>query len=114
MSSHCANSFSNSVLDLVGSLGVVEKRNMLLPRQAHKQQQAPLGCNVKHPTGRRRIQADRVDARGGHQREIALDNFPRVIFGAVALRAKWSVRDAFDIKLLIASPEEFASDSRTG
>ena len=86
---------------------VVEKSDVLEPRQAHHDAKAVPRRFVEQVAPRRRIRADGVDAEGRHHPEVFGDALRTGELVAVCVRRKRSVRDAFDEKALAPGAQKF-------
>jgi hypothetical protein len=87
---------------------------VLLPGEPDEDPEAVAERQVEQPPGRDRIDAQGVDAMGGHRREIALDRHRVVAFGAVGSGAERAVGHAADEELLALDVQELSIRARPG
>ena len=73
-----------------------------------------LSGDVKEPTRRHSVCPHRVDAVGGHEREIPVDILRLVILAAGFIRAERPVSHAPHIQFGIPDEDELAAHVRTG
>src|SRR6266571_7257281 len=92
---------------------VIEKGNVLFPRQAYHDAKAMLLRSIQKPAWRYGVSADRVQVVSGHLSKVSLDSFWAAILAAILARAKWAIRDAPDVQLLIPHKDEFALHARS-
>src|ERR1043166_5232653 len=94
MSGAAPHALADALLDVPGTLEILEEGNVLLPRQAHEHPQAALPRFVEQPTRRLRVCANGVYALLPHLREVPLHNTRVVILAAVRSRTKRAVGHA--------------------
>ncbi len=85
---------------------------MLRPREADDDPQVVASRRVEHGGRRRRVRANRVDARCRHRGEVLLDAFRIGVLAAVGVRREGAVRYALDEKPPPVDLEELPVDPR--
>ena len=87
---------------------VVEKRDVLRPRQPDHDAQPVARGRVEQLAARRRVGADRVDAERGHQAEVGGDLLQRRELVAVRVGRERPVGHAFDEEALVAGAQKLS------
>ena len=94
MAGALANPLANSLHHLVRQRSVIQKSDVLFPRQADQHPEPVLAGAIEQPARRNRVRAQRVDAGGGHLLEIPGDRCDIVVFAAIRFGAEGAVGDA--------------------
>ena len=106
---------TDSLARFSASGGVIEKNEMLVPRNINQQEQIALGGEIEKPAWRDVVDAEQVRAEFLDEREIGSGLFEGSEGLTISSGSERAVGDAFEKKLLGASSKEFSvhSDSRT-
>ncbi len=108
----CAHLRTHALLDRARAAAVVEKRDVLLPRQPdHHPQPVPLR-RVQHSPRRRRVRADRVQPARAHVPEVPLHHSRGRVRLSIRARPERAVGDAADPQLLPAHEQVLATHAR--
>ena len=107
-----ADGLSHTIDDVARTAPLVEKRDVLFPRQADHHIQAVTMSGVEQPARRDGICAETVGSGGGNLGEIALNGFFVVIFRLAPAGTERPIRDPANIKFAAANIEEFSNDAR--
>ena len=99
---------ADALFDVPTSRRVVEKGNMLLPRQAHHDAEPVPVRSVQQPARRHRVCADGIESICRHLSEIALDGFRIAVFFPVLIRTKSAVSYPSNPELGIVGVEKFS------
>ncbi len=83
---------------------------MLLPGQTDHNSQAVLVRQIEDPAGRNGVGAYGVRAAGRNVREVPSDALQVRVRMAICIGAEWSVGNATNVQLVLASKEELAAD----
>jgi hypothetical protein len=91
---------------------IVQKRDVLLPREADHRRKAVLVREIEEPPRRRFVEADCVDADCRHCGKVRIDSRAIRVRDAVRAGPKGPVRDAANVLLRSLQLEETGFDSR--
>ena len=83
---------------------------MLLPGQTDHNSQAVFVRQIEDPARRNGVGAYRVRAASGNVREVTSDALEVRVGMAICIGAEWSVSNATNVQLVLASKEELAAD----
>src|SRR5688572_13021930 len=101
-----AGGFADGRAGLLGHLGVINERQVLRPADVEENLDAHLSRQLKEPVRRDVVDPDAVPA---HRQDL-LEVLARLTAGgevmAVGVGREGAVRDAFNVELLVAEPEE--------
>ncbi len=98
--------------DLRRTLAVVQKRDVLLPRQPHHYPQPLLGRHIHQPTWWNCVNPHGIDPRFSHQRKIAQNLRLPMILRPIRLGTKGTVSHPANVEFLVADEQEFARHPR--
>src|SRR3989442_1103125 len=107
MSGTCSHAGADPLQNLTYLPPVVEKRNVLLPRQADHYPQSILLRNIQKPARRYRVSSNGIHSIGCHPSKVVSDH-AWAVFIALIIRTKWSVRYTANVKLLPAGEDKLS------
>ena len=105
-----AHARDDRLADLPLDRGIVEKRDMLRPRQPDEDLEPGFFRRVEQPERRDGKHPHRIDPGAAHQREVLFDHGELGELLAMAAGAEWAVGHALDEVLALAGKKEFAVD----
>src|SRR5262245_22012571 len=113
MTGACADCLADARTNIAGPLLVVQKCNVLFPREANHYVQVAFKCTIQKPDRRNGVSANSIDATTSHQPKVPLD-LPAVMkFHAALIRTERAVGHTTNPKLVVAGIKKLSADART-
>ena len=97
---------SNPGLDRANRVAIVEERNVLLPRDSHRDPEAVIGGQIEEPARRDRVGPNDIHAVLDHHGEVLGRDVRRAIAASIVAWAERPVRHALHEQLAITAIEE--------